>query len=123
MKNKAKCNKCNSIIESLHRTDYQTCTCNEISVYGGPDLMECAAINWNNFIRVDDNGNEIVVKVKNNTIEKHVKSKKELLNVVEELVKTIESLPPQAMNSPITHYDYLSLLMLFSKLMRCDLEN
>lgn len=123
MKNRAKCKKCNSIIESLHRTDYQICICNEISVYGGPDLMQCGAVDWSNFVRIDDLGNEICVKVDEKPLEKHIESKSDLLKVVDDLVKTIENLPAKALNSPITHYDYLSLLMLLSKVLRLDLEN
>jgi hypothetical protein len=126
MKNRAKCKKCLSIIESFHRTDYVTCKCNEISVYGGPDLMQCGAVDWENFVRVDDVGNEIAVKLKEMQQEyddsKASKSDRDnLIDIVDGLVKTIEELPPQALNAPVTHYDYLSLLVLLSNLLRLDL--
>ena len=166
MKNRAKCILCKDIVESFHRTDYSQCRCGQISVYGGPDLMQCAAVNWNNFLRVDDLGNEVAVKIKDeeinnpfenksriktdilNTVEEMIKNvddlgneilvkvkdkenpkplkaisstKKDLLNTVEEMIKHIQSLPSHAMNAPITHYDYLSVLVLVFNLFKSDL--
>jgi hypothetical protein len=131
MKNKAKCLKCKSIVESFHRTDYCACTCGEISVYGGPDLMECSAMDWKSFVRVDDMGNEIQVKVTNpltdslsneSTFSKPTTmTKKDMIKMLDELIAVIDNLPQSAMNSPITHYDYQTLLVLLSSLFKSDL--
>jgi hypothetical protein len=122
MQNRAKCKLCHAIIESFHATDYVSCKCGEISVDGG-DAMRCAANQWHNFLRVDDNGNEIVVTVKGdvqpaNKETQGKPTKKELLDMLDEMVKNIERLPVDAMNSPITHYDFYAGLLLLSSILR-----
>ena len=139
MKNRAKCKLCSSIIESFHATDWVTCKCGEIHVDGG-DAMKCAAKNWSNFLRVDDNGNEIIVKVNStsnpqnsspsNSTEcdsnngdqySHKKpSKAELIDMLKEMIKNIENLPEYGMSAPITHYDFSSLLILLLALFSDD---
>src|SRR5271166_4679007 len=57
IKNRAKCKLCKDILESFHQHDYVTCTCGEISIDGGTSYWRCAAKNWENFLRLDDNGN------------------------------------------------------------------
>ena len=42
--NKAKCLKCNEIIESKHRHDYVTCSCGNLAVDGGKDYLKRGAI-------------------------------------------------------------------------------
>ncbi len=125
MKNRAKCKLCLSIIESFHDLDYVTCNCGHISVSGGSRL-ECSAENWSNFVRVDEKGNEIIVKVVDpDELIDDVKplynesiSKEDKLKMLEEMIKSYESLPPQALSTPITHYDFLSALVLFSSILR-----
>lgn len=121
MKNRAKCKLCNSTIESFHSLDYVMCKCGEISVDGG-DAMRCAAKDWSNFVRVDDNGNEIAVRIKDDTnvkpldIPKAKPTKKELLAMLDEMISNIEKLPQEAMLMPITHYDFVSSLLLLSEI-------
>lgn len=124
MINRAKCRLCNSIIESYHATDLVLCKCGEISVDEG-SALKCFAKDWNNFIRVDDNGNEIIVKVKNNDtkpteIDSTRPNKKELLSMLDEMIKNTEKLPQAAMTSPITHYDFASALLLLSSILRAE---
>lgn len=131
MKNRAKCKLCNDIIESFHSTDYVVCKCGEISLDGG-DALRCFATNWDNFLRVDDEGNEIIVTVKQTPDEetsldkleefesKSKPSKKDLLLILDEMIKAIQILPPNAMAMPITHYDYASLLMFLASFLRAD---
>lgn len=131
MKNRAKCKLCLSIIESFHSTDYVTCKCGEIVVDGGPALR-CAANNWDNFIRVDENGNEVLIKVKElNTYDidsikpipekiNPLDKKKELVEMLDEMIKNIENMPSHAMNNPINHYDFCSALLLMSSILKCD---
>jgi hypothetical protein len=127
MRNRAKCKLCNIIIESFHSTDYVLCKCGEIAVDGG-DAMRCYAHSFDHFLRVDDDGNEIVVIVKptieNSTADIKTESskspivKQDLLKELDELVNNIERLPQHAMMQPITHADFCSLLMLLSAILR-----
>jgi len=121
MKNRAKCKLCLSIIESFHPGDYVACKCGEISVSGGLNML-CAAKDWQNFLRVDDLGNEIVVKVDSDVkplYNEHVKpSKEELLKMLDDMIERLESLPPNAMIAPVTHYDLASSLILLSSIFR-----
>lgn len=51
------------------------------------------------------------------------KSKQDFFKIINQMIVTIQELPPHAMTSPVTHYDYLSLLMLISSLTACDIES
>jgi hypothetical protein len=123
MKNRAKCKLCNTVIESFHSEHVDICACGQISVEGG-DSLRCGAKDWNNFIRVDDQGNEIIIKVKNENVKQldipsNKPTRKELLGMLDEMIKNIEGLPPAAMTTHITHYDFASCLLLFSSIFRC----
>ncbi|HKX20463.1 MAG TPA: hypothetical protein VJM74_02205 [Nitrososphaeraceae archaeon] len=124
MKNRAKCRLCNSIIESFHQHDIVMCKCGEIQVEGG-DSLKCAAKDWNNFLRVDDLGNEIIVKVDSKTsqsqaesLSSHKPDKDELLKMLDEMIKSYERLPNQAMLQPVSNYDLASALLLISSIFR-----
>ncbi len=122
MINRAKCKLCLSIVESLHDTDYVACKCGEIAVSRG-QAMKCFALHWENFIRVDDQGNEIIVKLKEEIEEQPDAprpTKKELLDMLSEMIKNIENLPQNAMSTPISHYDLLSALLLVSAILRSE---
>jgi hypothetical protein len=127
MRNRAKCKLCNDIIESMHSTDLQACKCGQIYVDGG-DALTCGSYDWNNFLRVDDEGNEIIPKIQEkdeinlnqskNEIPNHKPSKKEMLDMLDEMIKSYENLPQHAMLSPVTHADFVSLLLLLSSIFR-----
>lgn len=138
MKNRAKCKLCKSVIESFHRYDYVLCKCGEISISGGLETFECAAKNWNNFLRVDENNNEIIIKTqeKGQDVEaikefakdilgdeEFIITKKDKLNELEMLITNIDSLPPNGLASPVTHYDLLSALLLISSILRDDCDD
>lgn len=125
MRNIAKCKVCHEVIESFHSTDYVECKCGEISVFEGSS-MRCAAKNWDNFRRLDDEGNEILVsfqetedvKQLDNSVKKI--SRAELIQMLEEMQKSIERLPVDALYQPISHADFSSLLMLLSAIFKCS---
>lgn len=118
MKNRAKCKLCNEILESFHTYDYVTCKCGEISITGGNERLECSAKDWSNFLRVDDNGHEIIVKVKDEPNKEELPenspslSKVEKVQMLEAMIKNIENLPENAMSQPINHYDLFSYMAL-----------
>lgn len=119
MKNRAKCKLCKSVLESFHRYDYVVCKCGEISISGGFDVLECSAKDFVNFLRVDDEGNEIIVTVKGAEQKEQAKeneapkpSKKEKLEMLSNMVTSLENLPQVALNTPITHFDLYSHMLL-----------
>lgn len=128
MRNRAKCKKCETIIESLHTHDYVVCKCGEIGVDGGQDYFRAMAKDYSNFLRIDDEGNEIVVRVvekdekeeknEEQTQEATQPSREDLLNFLDAMAKDIERLPQSAMSLPITHYDHYSLIILVSSIFR-----
>lgn len=118
MRNRAKCKLCEDIIESFHATDLVLCKCGEISVDGG-DSLRCAAKNWNNFMRVDDEGNLIMVTVKDDIEAKegHVITKKEKIDMLRELIESIDRLPNHAQHQPVNHSDLSAALVLLHSIL------
>lgn len=113
MRNRAKCKKCETIIESHSLQDECYCKCGQISVSGG-DKMGCAANDWSNFLRVDDEGNTIIPTIK----EAPSVNREDFLNALDEMIRRIEEMPSQAMVVAINHYDFVSLLILLSSILR-----
>jgi hypothetical protein len=130
MKNRAKCKLCQSVIESFHKFDLVSCKCGEISISGGLDAYEAAAMNWNNFLRIDDQNNEIVVKVEGNhplikiqEIPSTKPNRKELLSMLDEMIKSIENLPDHAKYSSVNQYDLYSFMLLMSSILKSESDN
>jgi len=128
MKNRAKCRKCGDIIESFHADDYVTCTCDEIAVDGGAALR-CYSRDWSNFVRVDDENNEIIPKVidKTKTNEKDAQdtleasipiSSKELLDQLQRSIDKYDDMPENAMMQPVLHFELVNYQLLVSELFR-----
>jgi hypothetical protein len=122
MKNRAKCKLCGSLLESYHKFDYVSCKCGEISITGGNVSFESFAKDYANFLRVDDNGNEIPVKVIGSEEippighsvggERDAVSRKGKLSSI---IEQLETLPQDAMNHPLTHYDLVYILRLIKE--------
>lgn len=124
MRNRAKCKLCADILESFHATDYVTCGCGEISIDGGAMYLKAAARDWANFMRIDDEGNEIIVKVQDASLpvkempSMNKPSHDELMDVFRDMIERYENLPQAALISPITHYDLLSLMLLLNEILK-----
>lgn len=117
MRNRAKCKLCQEVIESFHRYDFVACKCGEISVDGGLDQLRCAAKDWKNFLRVDDADKEIEVTAVDEAQVEDAKevsplNRREMIDMLEAMIKNIENLPKHAMDLPINHYDFYSYMML-----------
>lgn len=119
MKNRAKCKLCKEVIESHFLEDMVECKCGEISVSGGELKNWCAAKNWENFLRIDDDGKEIVPKIKEKEddvkpldIENSKPTRDEMIEMLGTMIKSIQELPEQAMTLPVNQYDLLSFMML-----------
>ncbi len=128
MRNRAKCKKCLSVIESFFKDDYVACKCSSIAIAGGTSSYEVYANDFNDFLRVDDQDNEIVVKVEGSDKEPVKEgdssiSKKELIDMLDEMQKSIERLPQHALVEPISHYELSSLLLLLSAIFRCKSDS
>ncbi len=129
MKNKAKCKLCLEVIESFHSTDFVNCKCGALAL-GGGSAMRVWCDNWEDVLRIDDNGNEIPLKITEvskiveeiSPTEYPKQSKEELINQLHEMAKYIETLPQHAMSSPISHYDLFSLTALLVAIFRSDLK-
>lgn len=118
MRNRAKCALCKSLIESKDPFDTVECNCGEIAVEGSDKVF---AKDWNNFLRIDDEGNEIVPTIKEKELAIHSKpSRKELLEGMDEFIKSFERLPTHAMLAPVTHSDLLSVLSILRELFEPD---
>ncbi len=115
MRNRAKCKECDSIVESLHEKDECVCKCGKISVSGG-ERLGCSAVDWMYFIRIDDEGNEVIPVIKN----KPVATREELLSSLDDMIQRIEDMPRQAMVVSINHYDFVSMLILFSAIFKSE---
>lgn len=127
MRNRAKCRLCGDIIESFHRNDYVTCSCDEISIDGGQHMFRCVAKNFANFVRIDDEGNERPVRFESQEEEDSIKestlpspTKSELIQELHNMIENIEKLPSQAMSTPITHYDWVASLILLASILKAD---
>lgn len=126
MRNRAKCKLCGDILESFHRHDYVECKCKEIAVDGGKDYFRCAAKNWGNFIRLDDEDNEVIPQVieespspKTQVDEPiHKPTKNEMIEMLQCMIDNIDRLPENAKTLPINHYDFISALMLIKELLK-----
>lgn len=126
MRNRAKCKLCLDVIESKHQHDYVTCDCGEIAVDGGQAYFKCLARDWKNFIRLDDDDNEITPKIVDKEDSAEVAStdacetlnttsapsKDDLLDQMRGVIEAFESLPTHAKSSFVTNYDLESCMLL-----------
>jgi len=127
MRNRAKCKLCKTIIESNETVDYVVCKCGEIAISGGNKSFQVFANDFVNLLRIDDEDNEIVVIVKEKeglvpleNTKPPKPNKDELLKLLDEMIKNIENLPPNAMQTYVTHYDLCSALLIISSVLRAD---
>jgi hypothetical protein len=128
VRNRAKCKLCCDVIESFHRGDYVTCKCDEIAVCGGTEKLEVFAKDWSNFIRMDDEGNEIVIHLEESQKADQSKqevvpltySKSEYIQMLDEFCQKIDSLPTGARFDAVTHADLSSVLKVVVDIFRCS---
>jgi hypothetical protein len=127
MRNRAKCKLCGDIIESFHPSDSVGCKCGEIAVSGGAALYTFAN-DYENFLRIDDCGNEIIVnyKERKNKIDSEKQADEppqgstidDLINELDERVKYIENLPQHASASPVNHYEVAMFMLVISTILK-----
>lgn len=124
VRNRAQCKLCGDIIESFHHHDYVTCKCGEISVDGGLAYSKCSAMHWENFLRIDDEGNVIIPVIIEKDIDKvqdiedkaefPPPTKAELLVKLGQELEELEKLPSNALiNRDQLCYSLLIIKTLF----------
>lgn len=125
MKNRAKCKLCGSILDFVDG-DFLVCKCGEVTLDGIHRTVICDK-SIANFMEVDDQGNEIVlnphIELSSNSLHVGKPNIKELLSMLDEMISNVENLPPGAMISPITHYDYVSLMILLASIFKASSED
>jgi hypothetical protein len=84
--------------------------------------MRCAAKDFSNFSRVDDEGNEISVQVLGDkSLENQPgepPNRTELLEMLEGLIHGYDNLPQHALLKPVSHADMQSALMIIYAILR-----
>jgi len=130
MRNRAKCKQCEEIIESIHSQDYQLCRCGEIFVDGGKE-NQCGAKDWHNFIRIDDNDNEVIPQIIDDGDDTRDKTdvtlaptlsaeerKANAIKLFKNMMDTYDRLPAHATHSPISHYDLQAVMITIYEIVR-----
>lgn len=112
MKNRAKCKKCLSIIESFLPDEMIYCKCGAIAVCDGT-AMRMWPLNSPDFLRIDDVGNEIKVRYEDKGAEGSNDksdengyknpSKTELIQALEDSLTYTENTPDHEKHSFVTH--------------------
>lgn len=137
MRNRAKCKQCQDVIESFHADDLVFCRCKEIAISGGFDYYWCRAKDYKNFLRVDDEDNEIPVKyvdratVNEEKVADQVADASKVIDLpvdnhnmvdhlgeITDMIRIIEELPNHAKQAPCTQYDFLGLLYVMQSWMK-----
>lgn len=122
MRNRAKCRLCKSELESLTRYDVVSCACGEIDIWGGVDELRSRARDYANFLRLDDEGKEIEVKVIDNANNKeevpvteevkHDITREDKVKLVNSMLDYYERLPQHVLISAPTQYDLKAIYVL-----------
>lgn len=142
MKSRAKCKSCDTIVESSGVGHFVLCRCGKIGVEGGQEHFRAMFHNQDDFLIVDDEGNEIVpgTRVPEEEFNKVAKevawekekdkiiedlatprpTKSQILEMLDEMRKSYERLPEHARYAPVSHVDFIQLMLLVSALFRCD---
>ena len=126
MRNRAKCKLCQDVLESFHLYDFVHCKCGQVSISGGQYQYQCAAADWSNFLRIDDDDKEIPVVVKKEgeeaeVIKEDVSTKltrQEQIEMLERMLNNIENLPKHVMDTPVNHYDFYSYLLIVLSILK-----
>lgn len=124
MRNRAKCKLCKDIIESFHRHDFVECSCKEIFIDGGNDLLRAGAKDFNNFLRVNDNDEETPVTLvdeedfKKVPLEQPPLTRQDKLDMLKGMIDSYDRLPQHALLQPVTNADMASSLLLIYEILK-----
>ena len=130
MINRAKCKLCNKIIESHLPDEIIMCPCGTIGVADGAAMRTYCKDNRYSeyFARVDDMGHEIPVEYRkeptdvkgNESANKPIEPlrRDELINMFDEMIKSIENLPQHAQLAPVNSIDLISFMLVISNIFK-----
>lgn len=108
------------------RNDYVTCKCGEIAVDGGQEYWRCAAKDWHNFLRIDDDGREVEIKVieKEEPIPEALPQpkpkKEEVIKLIREQIRICDLDNEARARQPLTNYDFGAILYLLLALAEAE---
>lgn len=131
MRNRAKCKKCDAVIESLYTGELVSCYCGEIEVYDGPqdnpNDLKSRAYDYANFIRIDDDNKEHEVRFeeggKLKTVDRSGKpSAQEIMDVLKSRIDHYDHLPSQVQYSHVVYSDLIDILRCLVALHRLSFE-
>ncbi len=94
-----------------YRNGITSCACGEVTLDGVSKHILCK--HEGNYLEIDDVGNEIMTQ-------EIILDKKERIKMLDEMIKSYENLPQNAMGTPINHYDFVSALLLLSSILKED---
>ncbi len=129
MRNRAKCKLCGDILESFYLNDVVECSCGEITIWGGLYELNSKANDYENFLRIDEDGNEITVRFLQKGEEdkeeelyeiKGRLSKKEAIELMERTLKGMQDSLDHSMNRYVNYYDFCYYLSLILSALRED---
>lgn len=130
MINRAKCKLCNKIIESHLPDEIVMCACGTIGVADGAAMRTYCKDNRYSeyFVRVDDLGNEISVQYQKvpSDVESDESAKEpikplarnECIDMLDEMIKSLENLPKHAQLAPINSIDLLSFMLVITNILK-----
>lgn len=120
MRNRAKCKKCGSILESFYERDLVKCLCGEIAIDGGDKEFLAFANDFANFLRIDDEGKEIDVQYRQDAKKEDYKyapanydkslAGDDLIELLQEKINIIYDLPKHVQLSMVTQLDLADIL-------------
>lgn len=120
MRNRAKCKKCEDVIESKFKNDFVKCSCDEIWIDGGQEYYRAGANDYSNFLRIDEDDKEVPVRFIDDPTKEEppvVMDMNNPMRALDDLIQRYENLPPDEMLKPITQYDQYSFLLLFREML------
>src|SRR6185503_11500514 len=102
-RNRAKCLKCDTIVESLLPADLQMCKCGNCGVEGGTEAYKLIGEDLSKIVRLEDDNTETAIEgdAEPAPAMPPVKpSRKEIMDTLGMSIKASENLPPNAMMAP-----------------------
>lgn len=122
-RNRAKCLKCEDIIESFFVYDTVSCSCGEISISTGQgegNEKYLVYANLSNFVRIDDEGKDMPVSYRENkegdekdanpTENNENVARENLLEILKNKIEIVSNLPNHVQQSFVTQLDFADAL-------------